>query len=236
MTDRKTGNLFLDESSSETRDALGGDAAHYANSIVLSAADEIPQFVYFPHTGSVASVIRSTASGGTVEAGVVGSEGLVSVQSTITAPAPTRNETIVQSSGDFTRVSSAAARHHFQANTVFRDRVLLYTSNFLNQITQHAVCNRLHPIEQRLAKWLLAMRDRCTGDEMPMTHDFLSHMLGIHRPGVSIAIHALEMDGLVTHTRNRIAIRDRDGLIARTCECYAIVHDDLTQLRTALAA
>jgi len=235
MGRRITGNLFLDGSSQETLDALGGETSSYAIAVVLSDADETPRFIYFPHGGAVASVLRNTERGGAVETGVVGSEGLVSVHSLIAAPAPTRSETVVQGEGEFTRVASDVARRHFQTNLVFRDRVLAYTSSFLNQITQHAVCNRLHSIEQRLAKWLLAMSDRVLGDELHLTHEFLSHMLGIHRPGVSIAISALEMDGLIVHARNRVRIRDREGMLLRTCECYAVVHEDLVTLRALLA-
>lgn len=235
MAGRITGNLFLDGASRATRDALGGETADYAIAAVLSDADQTPRFVYFPHAGAVASVLRNTEHGGAVETGLVGSEGLVSVHSLIAEPAPTRGQTIVQGEGKFTRVAADVARHHFQTDLVFRDRVLAYTSSFLNQIAQHAVCNRLHAIEQRLAKWLLAMSDRVMNDELHLTQEFLSHMLGIHRPGVSIAISALEMDGLIVHTRNRIRVRDRDGMLLRTCECYEVVHQDLMNLRALLA-
>jgi CRP-like cAMP-binding protein len=234
MVERNTGNLFLDGASDETLDALGGESDDYEISIVLSDADQTPRHVYFPHTGAVASVLRTTEQGTAVETGLIGSEGLISVHSVIAKAAPTRSQTIVQAAGKFTRVTSDAARSHFQTDVTFRDRVLAYTSSFLNQITQHTVCNRLHSIEQRLAKWLLAMRDRVGNDELHMTHEFLAHMLGIHRPGVSIAISALEIDGLIVHSRNRIHIRDGEGMLLRTCECYAVVHDDLVSLRALL--
>ncbi|HUP64610.1 MAG TPA: helix-turn-helix domain-containing protein [Thermoanaerobaculia bacterium] len=124
----------------------------------------------------------------------------------------------------------------FQKDTAFRDRVLAFTSSFLTQVTQNLVCNRLHHIEERLAKWLLVVQDRVDSDALHLTHDFLSHMLGIHRPGVSIAVAALERDGLVSHTRARITIRDRTLLEARSCECFKAIHGDLAQLRKKLSA
>lgn len=107
---------------------------------------------------------------------------------------------------------------------------------FLSQVTQNLVCNRLHPIEQRLAKWLLTVHDRVDSGDLHLTHDFLARMLGIHRPGVSLAISALEVDGLIHHSRNRIALRDREGLLSKCCECYGVVHENLETLRTPLAA
>jgi CRP-like cAMP-binding protein len=118
---------------------------------------------------------------------------------------------------------------------VFRDRVLAFTSSFLEQVTQNLVCNRLHAIEQRLSKWILTVRDRTHDDELTLTHEFLAHMLGIHRPGVSIAVAALELDALIAHGRNRIIITDRSGLEKRSCECYGVLHASLQKVRAALA-
>lgn len=201
----------------------------------LSPADEIPRHVFFPHHGSLTSIVRSTADGAMVEACVVGSEGVLSVEVVISEPAATGNSIIVQTKGDMTRISVKKARQFFAEDAGFRDRVLAFATNYIHQITQNSVCNRKHEIEPRLAKWLLAVRDRVERDELNLTHEFLSHMLGIHRPGVSIAVNALEVDGLVKHGRNRIMIVDREGLLARACECYAIVSDRLAKLRSTLA-
>ena len=230
-----TGNLLLTAVPAETLQSLGAEVLAYEKGEILFGPDETPEWTFFPHTGAVVSVVRSTSDGSMVEAGVVGHEGGVSIHTMIAEPAPTRTDAIVQMAGEFTRIATGAAREYFQLDAAFRDRVLAYTSNFLNQITQNTVCNRLHAIEQRLAKWLLTVRDRVPGDELHLTHDFLAHMLGIHRPGVSIAVHALEIDGLIAHGRNRIAIRDDEGLLNRSCECYGLVHDSLEQLRATLS-
>lgn len=201
----------------------------------LHSVGETPEFVYFPNDDVVISIVRATDQGVMVEAGVIGAEGLLSLHSVITTPAPLGSMSIVQIAGELTRVPTQLVRKHFQNEPCFREGVLAFTSSYLDQITQNTVCNRLHPIEQRLAKWLLAVRDRVSTNELELTHDFLSHMLGIHRPGVSIAVQALEVDGVITHARSRITIRDREGLMERTCECYAVGRTNLNALRAKLA-
>ncbi|HEX8408000.1 MAG TPA: Crp/Fnr family transcriptional regulator [Thermoanaerobaculia bacterium] len=201
--------------------------------MVLISPDETPAFVFFPYAGAVVSIVRSTENGSMVEAGVIGGEGMFSVQTVLTKPAPTGSEAIVQIDGRFARVAHARLDSQFRANEPFRDVLLTFTSVFLEQVTQNLVCNRLHAIEARRAKWLLIVRDRIDTDQLHLTQEFLAHMLGIHRPGVSIAVGALEVDGLVSHSRNWIEIRDREGLLKRSCECYAVVHAKLQQFRSA---
>ncbi|MGH9141569.1 MAG: Crp/Fnr family transcriptional regulator, partial [Vicinamibacterales bacterium] len=196
--------------------------------------DEIPESVFFPHFGAVISIVRATESGAMVEAGVAGNEGIINVHTVIAAPAPTGSEAIVQIEGVVSRVDAALLREQFQHNGAFRDLLLAYTSLFLHQVTQNLLCNRLHAIEQRLAKWLLIIRDRIDTDELHVTQDFLSHMLGVHRPGVSIAVSALEVDNVISHTRNNLRIRDHAGLQARSCECYAPLRSDLESFRANL--
>jgi CRP-like cAMP-binding protein len=105
---------------------------------------------------------------------------------------------------------------------------------FLSQVSQHVLYNRLHSIEQRLAKWLLGVRDRIDTDEVDLTHDFLSHMLGIRRPGVTEAIGILAADGVIAHSRSSIVIIGRDGLEARACECYAVIAEAASQPLVAI--
>ena len=229
------GNLLLDHLSHEAFASLRAEAIHAATGDVLIEADTTPEFAFFPHPDTVVSIVRGTDEGIMVEAGLVGFEGVVNVQTIIAPPEPTRSEAIIQLGSDVTRVRLDVARAAFAAHASFRDGVLAVTNNLLHQITQNAVCNRLHKIEQRLSKWLLVARDRFASDELHLTHDFLAQMLGIHRPGVSIAIDALEVDGLIAHARNRITLRDREGLLARTCECYGVVHESLRTLRATLA-
>jgi CRP-like cAMP-binding protein len=196
---------------------------------ILIDAGETPKFVFFPRAGAVCSIVRSTASGQMVEAGVVGGEGMFNIHTVLAAPAPTGSAAVVQNEGSFFRLDAAEARALFDEHAEFREAVLAYTSVFLDQVTQNLVCNRLHAIEQRLAKWLLVMRDRVASDELHLTQEFLSYMLGVHRPGVSIAVNALEADALIRHGRNRIELRDPAGIVARSCECYRPLHEKLAE-------
>jgi CRP-like cAMP-binding protein len=224
MATRETtgGNLLLRTLPPKILQALApADEDHKITDILIRPGDT-PDSIFFPHFGAVVSIIRATESGAMVEAGVVGHEGMFNVHTVITKPAPTGSEAIVQIDGRISRVDAGTLREHFRSDEAFRDLLLSFTSLFLHQVTQNLLCNRLHAIEQRLAKWLLIIRDRIDTDELHLTQDFLSHMLGVHRPGVSIAVTALENDGVIAHSRNHIRIRDHAGLLVRSCECYSL--------------
>jgi CRP-like cAMP-binding protein len=229
-----TGNLLLESLPPEVRDGAGLQEFDHDIRDVLIGAEETPAFVFFPHAQTVVSIVKTTASGQMVEAGVVGHEGLLSVHSLLrSSPAPTGSEAIVQNGGRVTRGDTVVVRELFSKYAPFRNAILAYTDVLLDQVTQNLLCNRLHTIEQRLAKWLLLMRDRVRKDELHLTQEFLSYMLGVHRPGVSIAMQALEADGLVRHRRNWVELRDPEGVAARSCECYRPLHG---KLRTFLEA
>lgn len=106
-------------------------------------------------------------------------------------------------------------------SAALRDLLLRYAHAFHAQVTLTAACNARHPIEQRLARWLLIAHDRADSDEFGMTHEFISMMLGVRRPGVSLAANVLHKAGLIRYARGRMAITDRAGLEAASCECYA---------------
>ena len=231
-----SGNLLIDVCSPRALGELGAEVVSFDVRHVLIRAEEVPPAIFFPHRGALVSVVRSTASGAMVEAGVIGYEGVVPVEALLTEPVATENHIIMQGTGDLTSIPVKAAREYFASQALFRDRILAFTTNYIHQVTQTSVCNRKHEIEPRLARWLLTVRDRVERDELNLTQEFLSHMLGIHRPGVAIALNTLEMDGLVTHARNRIAIIDRIGLRERACECYQTVFRRLEQLRRILTA
>jgi CRP-like cAMP-binding protein len=232
MSDHLTGNLLLDTLEPAILRTLHVHEEDHAIAAVLITADETPVFVFFPHAAAVVSIVRSTEDGSMVESGVIGNEGMFNLQTAITEPAPTGSQAVVQGEGRFSRIEARLLREHFREDVAFRDRLLAFTSLFLGQVTQNLVCNRLHPLEQRLAKWMLIIRDRTDNDDLHLTQDFLAHMLGIHRPGVSIAVTALELDGLVSHARSHLTIRDFDGLLARSCECYAVIHAGLVGFRS----
>lgn len=231
-----TGNLLLDRLDSDLYAALGAEAMHFETGARLLSAGETPEFVFFPAPGAVLSIVRGTSEGSVVETGLAGMEAFSSVHSIIAPPQPTRTETILQLGNDVIRVPCRRAREAFDRDSRFREGTLACTNDLLIQNTQNVVCNRLHLLEQRLAKWLLLLRDRVGSDELRLTHEFIAQMLGIHRPGVSIAIDALELDGLIQHARNRILIRDASLLATRSCECAAVANESLSTLRSVLSS
>jgi CRP-like cAMP-binding protein len=226
-TQKRSGNLLLNILNPKVLRTLNAREEDHRITDILIKPGETPGSIFFPHFGAVVSIIRATESGSMVEAGVVGHEGMFSVHTVIAAPAATGTEALVQIDGRVSRVNAGLLRNHFRRDEKFRDLLLAFTSLFLHQVTQNLLCNRLHGIEQRLAKWLLIIRDRIDTDELHLTQDFLSHMLGVHRPGVSIAVTALESDGMIGHSRNYIRIRDHKGLLASSCECYSPLHAGL---------
>jgi CRP-like cAMP-binding protein len=191
---------------------------------VVGEADELPRFAYFPHLGTVVSLTRTTEAGGTVEVGIVGWEGVSAAQALLW-PRAMGSDAVVQVPGTMSRVPFATLRAAMNESEPVRELLLNFAGGFLSQVSQHATCNRMHSIEQRLAKWLLTVRDRTATDELELTHEFLSHMLGTRRAGATVAVGALALDGLVDHGRGRLRILDRDGLEERTCECYRVVRD-----------
>lgn len=227
MTSRSR-SLLLDTLPSDVRNALHVEESEHRLAEVLIKANESPELAFFPHTGALVSIIRSTESGSMVEVGVIGGEGVFNVHSLLTQSPPTGSKALVQGEGRFSRVKASRIKDLFRTNEPFRELLLEYTSIFLDQVTQNAVCNRLHPIEQRLAKWLLIVRERVGNEDLQLTHDFLAHMLGVHRPGVSIAVNALAQDAVIESRRNHIVVRDVVGLKAKSCECHASINDRLS--------
>jgi CRP-like cAMP-binding protein len=216
------GNTLLDHFPAAVRQQLEIIDEHHDRDDVLIEADEMPRWAHFPHHGTVISLTRTTEGGATVEVGVIGWEGVATVQSLL-LPQPPGSDGVVQISGRISRVPLDSVRAAMDNSAPVRAAVLAFAGGFLAQVSQHATCNRAHTIEQRLAKWLLTVRDRIMIDELELTHDFISHMLGIRRAGATVALGALALDGLVEQRRGSIRILDRDGLEARSCECYRIV-------------
>jgi CRP-like cAMP-binding protein len=129
----------------------------------------------------------------------------------------------VQVPGTAARMGRAAFVRAMDAMPAFRSLMFAHVHAFLEQVMVSAGCNGTHGLKQRLARWLLMMRDRHDGDAMPLTQDLLAEMLGVHRPTVSHAVRDLERAGLIDCGRRRVTIVDRDGLIQASCECYGVV-------------
>jgi CRP-like cAMP-binding protein len=195
---------------------------------VLYRPDDAMPFVHFPLSGTV-SLAAPMRDGREVEVGVVGREGMAGLQVFLgTDSSPFK--AVVQVSGSAVRVKAGALRSESGRCGELQRLLLRYAQAFFVQTAQTAACNRLHPLEGRLAKWLLTTRDRARSDELGLTQEFLSIMLGMRRAGVSEAIGELERRGLVGHARSRITILDGPGLEAASCECYAVVRREFDRL------
>jgi CRP-like cAMP-binding protein len=182
--------------------------------------------VYFPNSGIV-SLLAGDAEKATLEVGLVGSEGMVGL-SVFMGVGTSRNHAIVQGEGVALRMKAATLRKECNNGSPLTRVMRRYTHSLLTQITQSAVCNQFHSIEARLARWLLMTHDRVNEDEFPLTQEFLSHMLGVRREGVSRAASVLQKRKLIAYSRGRLKILDRPGLEAISCGCYEIIRDEVS--------
>jgi CRP-like cAMP-binding protein len=190
-------------------------------------------YVYFPTTCHV-SLLYTMIDGATAEMGLVGKEGVVGV-ALFMGGETTPNRAVVQGEGEALRMQARAMLEEFKLGGPFQSLLLHYTQALMTQISQTAVCNRLHSVEQRLCRWLLMTRDRTHSDELEMTQEFLSHMLGVRREGVTHAAQALQAQGYISYMRGHLNILDRAGLEARVCECYGVVKAEHDRLRVHCA-
>ena len=179
--------------------------------------------VYFP-TGSVLSVLAVMRDGSSVEIGTVGREGVTGAQ-LILGNARAPSEMICQVSGPALRISAADFMAHFETAPTFRRRVYRYTEALFNFMGQSIACNGLHSVNERCARWLLSTRDRVGRDEFHLTQECLAMMLGVRRPGVTIAAGALQQAGFISYRRGHVEIRDPAGLESAACECYQVTAD-----------
>lgn len=188
----------------------------------INDADELIEYVYFP-INCIISQVTELKDGFSVEAGVIGREGCSGVELSLaekTSPRPTH----IELAGDSLRMSADGFQAALEKSRILDKLMKRFTSAYLAQVAQVIACNSHHRIEQRLARWLLMCHDRMDGNELRITQDFIAQMLGVHRPGVSIAIVALKDAGLISNQRGVITIEDRKGLEEATCECYETIN------------
>ena len=177
--------------------------------------------VYFPG-GSVVSLLTVVDGRSALEVGLVGREGMVGIPLALgIGVSPVR--ALVQGRGSALRMSAAGLRKSLRASPALRRALHRYAAALMAQITQTAACNRFHRVEARLARWLLMTRDRVGAGEFHLTQEFLAHMLGVRREGVTGAASALQRRGLIGYRRGDIRIVDRAGLEATACGCYELV-------------
>lgn len=177
--------------------------------------------VYFP-VDCLISLLTAVDKRRTLEVGMVGSEGMAGMPF-ILGMGVSGVRAIVQGGGTALRMASAPFRVEFKRNLPLQEALYRYTYALMAQISQTAACNRFHDAEQRLSRWLLMTRDRVRSDGFLLTHEFLAHMLGLRREGVSEAANSLKQRQLIGYARGKIQIRDVKGLKASSCPCYQIV-------------
>jgi CRP-like cAMP-binding protein len=191
-------------------------------------------FVYFP-INCVVSFLYTTREGATAETGLTGNEGMVGLASLL-GGGTRHNRAVVQIAGDAWRLSAKTLRDEFAQGDALQDLLLRYTQVLLTQISQTAVCNRLHRVERRLCRRLLLYHDRVDSDVLPMTQEFIANLLGGRRESITVAAGRLQNAGLIRYSRGHIKILSRSGLESAACECYGVVRNEEDRLLGAYRA
>jgi CRP-like cAMP-binding protein len=188
--------------------------------VVCEAGGRI-DYIYFP-TSAVVSSLYTTESGATAEMCLVGNDGVVGVPLFLGGDTtPSKAVTVV--GGKAFRMRAKTLREEFALGGPLQSLLLRYTQDLITQISQTAVCNRLHAVDQRLSRWLLMCHDRVESNELQMTQELISSMLGGRRETVTVAAGKLQDAGVIRYSRGHITILDRKGLEESACECYPVV-------------
>ena len=193
---------------------------------VLTDADRSLNHVYFPDSG-VVSVVAVYADGNIIEMATIGREGCTGVQAVFGVKSSSVR-ILGQIPGSAARMSREAFMRAMESMPSFRALMYAYLHAFLEQVLVSVACNGAHSLKQRLARWLLMMRDRCDDDAMPITQNLLAAMLGVQRPTVTNAARELERAGLLLRGRREVTILNRRGLREASCECYQLVRARVT--------
>ena len=195
--------------------------------VLYESGDQL-QYVYFP-TGSIVSLLYVMADGASAEIAVVGNEGIIGIALFMggeTMP----NRAVVQNAGYAYRLKGELLKKEFNRGGELQHLLLRYTQALLTQMSQTAVCNRHHSVDQQLCRWLLLSLDRLPSNELSMTQELIANMLGVRREGVTEAAGKLQSAGLIHYSRGRITVIDRPRLEARACECYQVVKMEFDRL------
>ena len=185
-------------------------------------------YVYFP-TSAIVSLLYTMENGATAEMGLTGNDGVVGI-ALFMGGGTMPNRAVVQSAGDAVRMKAKVLQAEFALGGQFQRLLLRYTQALITQISQTAVCNRLHSVEQQLCRWLLLSHDRVNSDELIMTQELIADMLGVRREGVTVAAGHLQDIAAISYIRGHIQILDRRKLEDTACECYRVVKDEFDRL------
>lgn len=195
---------------------------------VLYESGDTLRHVYFP-TDSIVSLLYVMESGASAEISVVGNEGLVGI-SLFMGGESTPSRAIVQSAGSAYRLPGQQLKDEFNRHGEFQNLLLRYTQALITQMSQTAVCNRHHTIDQQLCRWLLLSLDRLPDNRLTMTQELIANMLGVRREGVTEAAGKLQRAGVIHYSRGQITVLDRPKLEQLSCECYAVVKRETDRL------
>jgi CRP-like cAMP-binding protein len=195
---------------------------------VVYASGERLASVYFP-LDCIISLLYTMEDGASADMAMVGNEGVVGIALFMGGESmPSR--AVVQTAGAALKLPARTLQEEFKRGGAFQIALLRYTQSLITQMSQTAVCNRLHSIDQRLCRWLLLSHDRLHSDAIVMTQELIASMLGVRREGVTVAAGRLQAAGLIRYSRGRITILDRPSLEARVCECYGVVRRECARL------
>lgn len=224
-------NLLLDALPRGTRARL----ARYARTVdlthgqVLQRPDRPITTVYFPLDGLI-SITITMRNGRTVEAGAVGSREMVGLNAFMGGRETTQTEYVCQVAGRAVKLPAEPLLAEFDANKAVRDVLLRFTQAYIAQLSQNVACNRAHPVEKRLARWMLECRDRLRTDDLSLTHEIVAQMLGVRRAGVTDAAATFRERGLIELGRKRLRVVDGAGLERASCECFRVLREEYHRL------
>ncbi|MBU3628853.1 Crp/Fnr family transcriptional regulator [Polynucleobacter sp. AP-Reno-20A-A9] len=196
--------------------------------LVLSESGDRMSYVYFP-TNTIVSLLHNLASGSSAEIAVIGNEGCVGVELFMGGNS-TLTRSVVQSAGKSYRIKANVIVEEFNKAGALMHLLLRYTQALITQMTQTAVCNRHHSLDQQFCRWLLLSLDRLDSNELVMTQELIANMLGVRREGVTEAALKAQKAGLIKYSRGHITILDRIGLEKRACECYQVVKTECERI------
>jgi CRP-like cAMP-binding protein len=196
---------------------------------VLYESGDVLGHVYFP-TDCIVSLLYVMEDGASAEISVVGNEGLIGI-ALFMGGETTPSRAIVQSAGHAYRLIGAQLKDEFHRNSAMQLLLLRYTQALITQMAQTAVCNRHHSVDQQLCRWLLLSLDRLSSNQLAMTQELISNMLGVRREGVTEAAGKLQKLGVIDYSRGHITVLDRPRLEQLSCECYAVVKKETDRLR-----
>jgi CRP-like cAMP-binding protein len=196
--------------------------------VIYESGIELKQ-VYFPLPGCIVSMLYVMEDGSSAEIAVVGDEGMVGI-ALFMGGGTTPSRALVQSAGYAYGLNARALTREFDRHSGLQMLLLRFTQALITQMSQTAVCNRHHSVEQQLSRWLLLSLDRLPSNELTMTQELIANMLGVRREGVTEAAGALQRAGLINYSRGKITVVDRPGVEARVCECYQVVKKEFDRL------